>query len=493
MGIVNINDIGKIYIRRWDDASIYNRYITFQKDDLETYYTKYSIKETDFRVKTASFTTPDYYDLTTGQFAVLIKSKYHENFAGVILDVEYDEDKRLYTYQCQDFNRLYMLLEEAYLAGDIPLYNFIRHLIARADLDFNPSKKDINKVKHVISGLKPIGLYEQSLWKGNIYKGNPMTNKPKLVIKGKPIHELIRQMVFSRLGYFDVWYNDRAIMQIQPISKYDWENTGLHLVDTDIAARKYKFSTTNAISRVKLINSEKDVTEGGFGAEDLINLDLTAFFGEISASVSKSNKSSATKTKTNAVTNNNNVNNVGTPGTNPFNNKPKRIIVSADNGSDSFRTSIINLLKKDGWSVTDLGTGSDQHSRSYDILDSKYAVNLTIYNGMCAGTIKECYDGWLKGKHEKYGVALVMMWDTHSWTSKKGKNNPKGDWYHRNGDMSDYYLAVAHDWGNGGNPTIPDVAAYFKKYKILYCCGTTPSAAYAQFKAGGYARMKGLY
>ena len=33
---------------------------------------------------------------------------------------------------------------------------------------------------------------------------------------------------------------------------------------------------------------------------------------------------------------------------------------------------------------------------------------------------------------------------------------------------------------------------YFKKYKVLYCCGPTPQEAYEQFKAGGYLKMKGL-
>jgi hypothetical protein len=295
-----------------------------------------------------------------------------------------------------------------------------------------------------------------------------------------------------------LYFDDNGILQLKPINLEDWRNTGLRLSVDETSSRQFKFDTTNSITRV-LIGGETDTQLGtAYDSSDMVGLNLSAFFGYNSTYVDNPNKQSSSGSKTTKATTKNTktTNNTAPVGKNgnPFNNKPKRIIVSADRGGNAgFKDAIIKLLHNDGWSVTDLGIGPGTHSRSYDILDSKYAVNLTIYNGMCAGTIKECYDGWLKGKHEKYGVSLVMMWDTSHWTSKKGKNNPKGDWYHRNGDMSDYYLATAHDWENGGNPTIPSVEAYFKKYKILYCCGTTPANAYAQFKAGGYARMKGLY
>ena len=68
-------------------------------------FTKFQIKETDLRVKTATFSSPTYVDLTTGQYGILLLSPYHENFGGVILSVEYDEDNELYNYQCQDWSR----------------------------------------------------------------------------------------------------------------------------------------------------------------------------------------------------------------------------------------------------------------------------------------------------------------------------------------------------------------------------------------------------
>ena len=43
-------------------------------------FEKYQIKETDLRKKTATFTTPHYFDLTKGKTCIVIASPYHENF-----------------------------------------------------------------------------------------------------------------------------------------------------------------------------------------------------------------------------------------------------------------------------------------------------------------------------------------------------------------------------------------------------------------------------
>ena len=458
-------------------------------------FTEYNIKETDYRIKTATFTSPVFFDLTKGQHLVSIQSLYHENFGGVILDVDYDEKTGLYTYQCQDWSRLWISKFEA--IGKYNVYWLLRSLITRFNVPYGTSYAKLKNDgwAKVVSGLKAKDKYNQSYYTGNKYKGNPLDQTRQLLIRDKSYIEVIRDLVYNSLGYYDVWFNQKGVLQITPLSKTDWESTGLHLTAEDYTSRKFKFSTTNAITDVIVNGSD---LKGGSAqkSKSLIDLNLNAFFGSNATSISNPNnntkavtssskKSTSTTSSKSTTTSNNG---------NPFNKKAKKIIVSADRGGNpNFKDGIVKLLKKDGWSVKDLGIGPGTHSKSYDILSSKYAVNLTIYNGMCAGTIKETYDGWLKGKHEKYGVAHVEMWDTSHWTSKKGKHNKKGDWYHRNGDMSDYYLATAHDWKNGGNPTIKSVSAYFKKYKVLYCCGTTPANAYKQFKAGGYAKMKGLY
>lgn len=472
-------------------------------DGSEIYWVKYQIKETDLRVKTASFTTTEKLDLTVNVHIVKIRSRLHENFNGYVLSNEYTENEDgTYTYQCQDMSRQYIGKFDMIVNG-ITLHRLLKSLLSAGRLPINTKlTESLNKkYKPYFSGLRPLALYEGKLW-GNPISLNMMAQKPKLIIRNKSYIEAIREICFAN-GYVDVYFDSVGNLQIEPISLDDWKHTGLWLTTDEIADREFKFDTTNAITGATIQSTDTTKASTPYGSKTLTGLNLASFFGIIYDTssnpnqASSSGKSSSSGSTSKATTKNKNTNNTTTTANkygNPFNNKPKRIIVSADKGGRSdFKSEIVKLLKKDGWSVTDLGIGSDQHSRSYEILSSKYSVNLVIYNGMCAGTIKECYDGWLKGKHERYGVALVNMWDTSSWTARKGQNNPKGDWYHRHGDMSDYYLATAHDWGNGGNPNIKDVAAYFKKYKVLYCCGPTPAQAYNQFKAGGYAKMKGLY
>lgn len=459
-------------------------------------WSKYQIKESDLRIKTANFTSDFDVDLTTGVYVVKIISPYHENFAGIILKNEYDEKTDLHTYQCQDFSRTYINRTEMVLRGKSNIYRILKSLLTQNQLAIGAklTEKAKNKYQKYWSGLKGITWYEQSQY-GNIIKANPMKNKPKMVIRDKPMIEIIRDLTYGTMSYVDVWFSDDGLLNITPLARDDWYNTGLVLTNDETLSRKFTFDTTNVITAV-MINGENDKIGTPAKSQDLIKLKLSSFFGNVGTSISKENKSSSgsSKSKSTGKNNKNTTSSSAGKNGNPFNNKSKKIIVSADRGGNSgFKNAIVKKLKADGWSVTDLGIGSDQHSASYRMLSSKYAVNLVIYNGMCAGTIKECYDGWLKGKHEKYGVTLVNMWDTSHWTSKKGKHNKKGDWYHRNGDMSDYYLATAWDWNRGSSPVIKDVEAYFKKYKVVYCCGTTPANAYKQFLAGGYAKMKGLY
>ena len=456
-------------------------------------YTKYNIKETDFRVKTATLTTPQQLDLTTGKFCILISSLYHENFAGEILESEYDEENQLYTYQCQDWSRKWISKGEI-ICKNRMLQRVLKYLITYGAIPMSraPTSKEKETYGKYFKGLRAVDKYDQSLYPGNVYKGNPMRNNVSFIARDKSLIELIRDLVYSQLGYFDVWINDVGVLQIEPLSKTDWENTGLHLTDNGFYNRKWKFSTTNAITGV-VVNGNEAKLGTGFSSEQLTDIELSAFFGKnttsindptqnnnVSGAVKKSNsKTSTKKTTTKAMKN-------------PYNNRNKKIIVSADGGSDGFRKKIIDLLHKDGWSVKNLGTGPGTHSTSYNILDKSYAVNLTIYNGADPETIKEPVTGWLKGKHEKYGVQLVQMWDTSSWT------NPKGMKPYRYGDFTGYTCNKAWDDNYSGKSNeqarIKDLGGWFKKYypKVIHVCGPTASQAFSQFKAGGYFKQKGI-
>ncbi len=452
-------------------------------------FTKYNIKETDFRVKTASFTTPVQLDLTRGVHIVKIVSTLHENFVGVILSNNYTENNDgTYTYQCQDMSRQYMGKFGLVVNGSKSNYRILQSLITRFGIDIHGSisKEQRTAWKRILSGLKPIGKYEGKLYENPIGT-NMMANKPTMIIKNKTYMETIRNICYAN-GYVDVYFSD-GIIQINPISIKDWQNTGLWLTTNEITKREFKFDTTNTITRV-IIQSNDDFKSGNvYSSKQTIGLDLSMFFGTMADSTSNPVQNTST---TNAVSSNKTTTSTTkktTSNANPYNKKAKKIIVSVDGGSGSFKNSIVKLLKNDGWKVTDLGVGPGTHSTSYNKLSKNYAVNLTIYNGADPATIAEPVTGWLKGKHEKYGVQLVQMFDTSSWT------NPKGMKPYRYGNFNGYHCKKAWDDNySSGKVDIKDLGAWYKKYrkKVLHCCGPSAKEAYNQFKVGGYLKSKGL-
>ena len=463
-------------------------------------FVKYNIRETDFRVKTASFTTPVMIDLTEGEILVKIVSTLHENFIGTVLSDEYVENKDgTYTYPCQDMSRQYMSKISLVSTGKSN-YRILQSLLTRNGISIKDkiTKKNKKTWSSVLSGLRPLGKYEGKLY-NNPISTNMMAQKPNLIIKNKTYMEAIRDICHAN-GYVDVYFDSKGILQIEPISIKDWQNTGLWLSTNEVMKREFKFDTTNAISNVVINSSDEDYLKGKNGSfyssEKVIGLDLSVFFGFLQNSIDNPNQNNNITVK--GISNKNNKNTKKTStNKNPYNNKSKKIIVSADGGSGGFKNSIVKLLKKDGWKVTDLGVGPATHSISYNKLSRNYAVNLTIYNGADPKTIDEPVTGWLKGKHEKYGVQLVQMFDTHSWTSTRGVYNKKGMKPFRYGDFTGYRVPKAWDDNYSGASSgvlIKDLGAWYKKYRkrVLHCAGPSPKQAYNQFKVGGYFKSKGL-
>lgn len=476
---------GKIYISRLTNAEFYNYNISWKNVTATVPYSKYSIKETDFRVKTASFTTPSYYDLTQGQYIILINSKYHENFSGIILDVEYDEGTGLYTYQCQDWSRKYISKYE--LIGKGKLYNLIRSLLTHSVLPVNKATaKQKKKYKTEISGLKPLDMYNQSYYNGNRYKGNFFDKSISLIVRDKTEIDLIRSLVYNTLGYYDVWFNDRGILQITPLSKTDWESTGLHLTNGEYYNRKFKFDTTNAITTVTVTGSDANFGKV-YTSTELIGLDLTAFFGSQYASVSSSSDSKNTTSSVKSTKKSSTTSTVNNKYGNPFNNKKKKVWINADNGSNSKKNSLANALKKAGWSVHIGATDSNSHYRDYWNVTKDYSVYITLYNGFCAGTIREAYSSKIQNALKKKGVQLCPIWDSAGWT------NPKGMKPYRYGDFSKYSAKRAWDDNfSSSNPAIKNVGDFFKKHKATYCVAPTTAEIMKQFNAGGYFKSKGI-
>jgi hypothetical protein len=214
-----------------------------------------------------------------------------------------------------------------------------------------------------------------------------------VILKGTEI-EIIRNLVYGSLGFFDVYFNERGIIQIDPISKTDWESTGLHLTTGSALKEKYTFSTTNAITRI-VIDKEGRAGEER-GPVTLTGLDLTAFFGSVGTSISdptskNKNTSNATKNNSKKTTTTNNKDN-------PYGTSKKEVWITIDNiFGESADRKIMNdfasAVQKAGWTTHVGNVGPSYHyahAPGYSWAGKVVnAVWFVIYGGACAGTLNE--------------------------------------------------------------------------------------------------------
>ena len=475
MSNIHKGDYAVIQVIRLVNAAHVNKYIGSWKNSDSLVYTKYNIREEDWRVKTASFTSPVHLDLTTGQYAVRIVSKYHENFAGIILDVDYDEDTGLYNYKCQDFSRLYMQKMEL-IINKVPVWKILMHLITHGGADFNKkiSRKGLEpSLKPILSGFRSLDSYDQSLYPKQHYKGNPFKKNDSFIARDKSNIEVIRNIVFNSLGFFDVWFNDRGILQIEPLSKVDWENTGLHL-NGDYTGRKFKFSTTNAITFVQVSGNDDKVGKT-IELPDFNKLDLTAFFGQVSTSIPNPVKQSSAKNTSNAVKSNNTtvVNK-----DNPYGTKSKTVYLNIDSidgySSDQKKMDdMAKILRKNGWTVKTCGVGSESH---YAQRGNVYnGIWFTLYGGACAGTLREsCNNDWYRRPIVNHGSRTVVGFFPPAGDIRKG-----GKYYE--------WLPRAHDDGFSGSgfTGVKHPANMLTVYGIPFMYAKNASEMVSKFLKGG--------
>ena len=463
-----------IYVGRLNDAR--QLAMNSSQPPVNISWTKYQIKETDMRIKTATFSSPQYMDLTTGRFRVLIASPYHENFMGLILSVEYDEDKEIYNYQCQDWSRNYMSKRNMN-ANYVWIRNIIWNMLTKNSMTFPiPTNEELENYAVNLSGIRPLEDYDQEKW-GSTIKFNPLNTRPDVVIRDKPEIEVIRDLVYGSGGYIDLWWNERGILQVEPYSKDDFFGTGLHLVRPEAIDRKFKFDTTNIITGAVVRNSEEKYNLGSsYWNETLLN-----FFGYYD--VASSDKELYANLG-NTVTSTNDTKSTSSPSTGSF--KGRKIWINADNGSDSMKHKVADLLKNRGYTVHVSGTGPSYHYSDYTNVGKDY-VYITLYNGFCAGTIREAYSSSIQNKLKNKNVQLVIMFDTQNWT------NPQGMKPYRYGDFTGYNAKRAWDDNfSSSDPSIKNVSDYLKKNNAVYCASPTAEGLVEQFEAGGYFKYKGI-
>ena len=408
-----------------------------------TYWSKYQIKETDMRQKTASFTSPQYLDLTTGLYTVLITSPYHEDFGGIILTVDYDKSTGLYEYQCQDFSRKYQS-KFSLISKNNNYYNLLRLFLTQMGVSNGKGKVSSAKLKNYsrqLSGLRPKLYYDQGIWENGI-KFNPMTNVQQMIFRDVSYIDAIRDLVFGTGAYIDVYFDKYGVLQIEPFSKNDWLTNGIYLTTPELASSKFKFDTTNIITGV-VVNAEDRSKKGKYySSEKLVRLDLSAFFGNLNASVDNPNKTT-TSTSTKSTSNKKSTKTKTKEGTGIT------VFMNIDNihsktADMKLMKDIGGYLKKRGYKVEIGGIGPGYHYSQINRV-KKNGIYMCIYGGACAGTLKEHwssnhYKSVLKKKNAKMVVAFLsppssnihnLKWlprahdDNFSPSSFKGVSNPE--------------------------------------------------------------------
>lgn len=431
-----------IYVGRFINANVNTLAKDFWKNNLQIYWTKYQIKETDMRLKTATFTSPHYFDLTTGVHAVLITSPYHEDFGGIILTVEYDKSTGLYSYQCQDFSRKYQSKFNL-ISKNNSYYDLLRLFITQNGVNNGKgrvSAKKLPQYKNSLSGLRPQLYYDQGIWENGI-NFNPMKTTTQMVFRDVSYIEAIRNLVFSTGAYIDVHFDKYGVFQIEPFSKEDWLKSGIYLTTPELASSKFKFDTTNIITGV-VVNSQDRLKSGhSYSSTKLVRLDLSAFFGSLTTTIDNPNQTNKTSPKKVSSKKSTKTKDKEGTGITVFMNIDNIHSKSADR---KLMKDIGKYLKKRGYKFEIGGIGPSYHYSQINRV-KKNGIYMCIYGGACAGTLKEHWTSYhyknvLKKKKAKMVVAFLsppctkihnLKWlprahdDNFSPSSFRGVSNPE--------------------------------------------------------------------
>ena len=413
----------------WDDSGA-----SFHKD---VRFTSYEITETDPRVKTAKFTTPVYIDLTGGQTWAYISSPYHENFGGKVLKVDFDKDKKLYTYQCQDGRRQY-LTKARTITKDRNVYDLIESFLVfpyyEGTVQYVPIKNE-DKIKYskALSGLRPKKDYYIPKTAGvTLSNYNPLDQKSgERLDYDSLIDKIMNYALNSNTGSIDVHFSPEGVCQIEPVNFVNWLKTGFRLIHQDLVQYKYGFDTTNILTGIKVQTTQNDENDRMYQVKDPGNekakplneqvMELGYYFGVNIGMISPITKQVETE-NTESSNNNNGGNSSGGGGYFVDMGKPHKFAVGTDRINDSgsdlnLVNKVINALEAKGHSAYSLGRGDSVNQNHGLSSSTKGVINIFIVGGICAGTVKDYADGL--GSYYHYDGMIMMFANctTDNWIS----------------------------------------------------------------------------
>lgn len=394
----------------------------------ELSFTKYQIKESDLRIKTMSFTSPTYIDLTRGKTMVKIISDSHENFYGYILSVEEQSDG-LYSYSCQDFNRT---LSEKISWGveNTSIYSCVKALLggevdATLDLKTYLSYTDQSKL------LLPIGKYKQAAYE-DIQAFNPMEKKISAIFSNQTRGDIIRSLLYQNNVFVDFYFPNAGTSSIdaavEPYSPEKWLGEGLYFTTPELAEWKMKFDTTNVITDVYITSSDsKKNIKTYYSSKDLLGLDLSLFFGRMMTTVDTPVK----QTTTTSTTSDGGGSGAGVAtGTTIYINSDNIYSKSKD---AKMLDDVATALKSHGYNVINPHHINPGYHVS-DLRDNvpKNSCYFPIFGGICSGTLVDMcsnyYQQYMKNKNVKVVLGFLAPpvkddLDTLTWLKRAWDDN----------------------------------------------------------------------
>lgn len=393
------------------------------KNGWDLQFTTYEINETDPRVKTASVTTNHYFDLSRGVVHLCITNPFHENFAGQIIDVDFDKKTKLYTYKLQDGRRQYQSKRVVIATGNTDVYSILKGLLLSPAIYGTgkgmPNMAEIEKLyPQLISGLHPLKDYD-NLKSGAIKFSNQFQGKsPQLLSYDSDMDKI---MALAHMGGFptDVYFDTNLICHIDPVDLDKWLNTGIRLRLSDLVEYKQSFNLTNIITGVNIKNPNS-ITSSYYDEWK----ELRWFFG--------SNISMVDPVTTQTQNNTNTAGSTTSAGGNDARgimNGKKTFDVGQDSGiASDYRLDLIKALREKGHTVNDLGVGHSVVQNNGLRSSSKGHIGIFICNGICCGTHQDFLNGFNRGFYHYDHVIFT-------WVRGDIEMNRKQDY--------------AHDWWQG--------------------------------------------
>lgn len=389
----------------WDDIA--------QKWHKDIPFTSYEITETDPRVKTAKFTTSEYFDLTAGQIWVHISSPYHENFGGRILNVDFNKDNGLYTYQCQDGRRNYMS-KYRMINVNTRVYDLLKEFLAIPLSDYDGTLEGLDKLGErggkILSGLRPLEDYDIQ---NGVLKQNWYDQQAERQLSYDTTIDKIMNYGHVDGCPVDIYFTPEGICQLEPLDINTWLKTGFKITHSDLTSYKYGFDTTNIITGVNFQTTDAtpvvNTDTGQTINEELQKLGF--YFGANIGMISPVTESVTTETSTGGGT--------GTG----VNNKGKTVVVACDINSEldgEVLGKTCATLEAAGYNVINLGIGPGQFS-AYDY-SSASSGKVGVY--LMAGStvsIADAIDGsggfdyYVFGLRGDLGLRSTTEFDSKPW------------------------------------------------------------------------------